>query len=96
MTVDIFNAVFHYWARKENRLDLLNTNKSNVIQNINQIEEWRHLRSFRRNSEPRKYAVGFKPGAVMEEMAETIKIKGQPVPELRAALVAAANSKGSA
>ncbi len=95
VSVKVFNAVFRYWAKKESRLDLWNTNASNVIQSINEIKEWEHLHSFRRNSEPRKYAVKFKPGAVTEEMPETIKIDGRPVPELVEELETSRNRRRS-
>ena len=38
------------------------------------IKEWRHLDWFRHNSEERQYPVTFKPGAVSEGMANTIKL----------------------
>jgi putative DNA primase/helicase len=72
--VKVFNAVFQYWAKEEGRLDLLNTSEGALITSVRKIREWRHLEWFRHNSEERKYPVVFKPGAVTEEMARTIKV----------------------
>jgi putative DNA primase/helicase len=72
--VKVFNAVFRYWAKEEGRLDQQNANEGAVIRGVREIKEWRHLDWFRHNSEERIYPVIFKPGAVTEEMANTIKI----------------------
>jgi hypothetical protein len=72
--VKVFNAVFGYWAKEENRLDLLNKGEGSLIRGVKEIKEWKHLDWFRHNSEERKYPVVFKPGAVTQEMAKTVKV----------------------
>jgi putative DNA primase/helicase len=72
--VKVFNAVFRYWAKEEGRLDQLNASEGALRRGVNEIKEWRHLDWFRHNSEERQYPVVFKPGAVSEVMANTIKL----------------------
>jgi putative DNA primase/helicase len=96
--VKVFNAVFHYWAKEEGRLDQLNTNEGALIRGVNEIKEWRYVKWFRHNSEERQYPVIFKLGAVSEQMANTVKVKvtdrdGKIHYELAYELLEAANRK---
>jgi putative DNA primase/helicase len=86
--VKVFNAVFRYWAMEEGRLDQQNASEGALIRGVRGIKEWQHLDWFRHNSEERQYPIIFKPGAISENMANTIKIKvsnnstGRPTYEL--------------
>jgi putative DNA primase/helicase len=63
--VKVFLEVYHYWAAEEGRIDQINANEAAIRKGVNAIREWKYLDSFRQ----------FKPGAVSEQMANTVKVK---------------------
>jgi len=52
-----FNATWALWCTDNKRFDLIKTNKSNLIQEINKLPEWKHLKSFKPHGADRRYAV---------------------------------------
>jgi putative DNA primase/helicase len=53
-----FLEIFQGWCRDNRRHDLISsTTKQNLIQEVNKIERWKHLRSVRPHGEARRYLV---------------------------------------
>ena len=54
---------FRGWCRDNRRYDLIaSTTKSNLIQEVNKVDQWKHLRAVKPHGEPRRY-----PGDHAEE-----------------------------
>ena len=47
---------FRGWCRDNRRYDLIaSTTKSNLIQEVNKVDQWKHLRAVKPHGEPRRY-----------------------------------------
>jgi hypothetical protein len=54
--VGAFLETFQGWCRDNRRHDLIaSTTKSNLIQEVNKVEQWKHLRAVKPHGEQRRY-----------------------------------------
>src|SRR5262249_13943466 len=68
--VPVFDEVFRHFCRENERTDIVGTSNSAIIQRINEIPKWRHLRSIRPSGDaprPRYYRVKFKSNVKLPE-----------------------------
>jgi putative DNA primase/helicase len=85
--VRVFDEVFRHFCRETDRMDIVGTSNSDIIQKINAIPKWKWLRSFRPSIDPsgdtrrpRRYRVKLKSTIELPEQLskKILTLEGSP------------------